>query len=623
VDAAPAEEIPEVVEEAPVVEEAAEDAVYGWIGDFTYVYYMDGETVHYDDIIERETATSRNTVDPPVHEGSTFGGWFTSAEETGEPKEFEPKETVVTDLFETVPEKIYVYAKFTVNTFDVTVDISGAADVEPTDPIKPTEDVPYGTVLTIPALKSTDKVFKGWTYTIGTADPVALEGSTYTVKDDVTFTAQWGDKAAITYVVDGGTWAADPITEVAYNGELAEPTGLTKEHYDLLKWTYTGTTDEVIFPIEGIKADLSLTANWKPKTNTVTFDKGIIREDVVLPETQIVNYNEEAKEPDNPPTAQHAQFLGWKLKGAAADAGYYDFKTKVVEPIILVADWEIATNTVTYDLNNQYVEFDPPLDLSHSIRYNFTVDEDDMRSATAGDIGGPLQKGDYDDTEKWCFVGWTTDAEGKNAYDTATAQVTQDITLYAQWEREAYKVNVVSYVRPTVDGDNKLIFTAADPLIDYTMVAKGDTYVLDNEMADQSKAAKEDPNKTVRHFEFVKWYYDADLTNPVVFADDAKTKEFVIDPAQLPDDVVFDDTNVYFYAEWKEYFYVTFTVNGERYEKEYNPYKVLESQGTVAQHYHVDDPEQSGQQFFDGWFIADADENPTNDAPYTADKKSK
>ena len=174
--------------------------------------------------------------------------------------------------------------------------------------------------------------------------------------------------------------------------------------------------DEKIVPVTLIWAD----GSWQLKTQgsvhvteeyTVTFNA---YGGFPTPDEQHVKSGEKAVLPAEPTLKGHT-FAFWYLGDDEQNATAYDFNTPVTENITLTAKWNINKYTVTF---NSYGG--TPVPPAQEVEYGLTATE----PATA-----PTKTG-------YTFDGWYL---GDEKYDFSDA-VEQNITLYANWEKNIYTV---------------------------------------------------------------------------------------------------------------------------------------------------------------------------------------
>ena len=214
--------------------------------------------------------------------------------------------------------------------------------------------------------------------------------------------------------------------------------------------------DEKIVPVTLIWAD----GSWQLKTQgsvhvteeyTVTFNA---YGGFPMPDEQHVKSGEKAVLPAEPTLKGHT-FAFWYLGDDEENATAYDFDTPVTGDITLTAKWNINKYTVTF---NSYGG--TPVPPAQEVEYGLTA----TKPATA-----PTKTG-------YTFDGWYL---GDEKYDFSDA-VEQNITLYANWEKNIYTVTYTD----GVDGEEVFADqTYRVPFEDTTPAFKGnptrDGYVFD------------------------------------------------------------------------------------------------------------------------------------------------
>ncbi len=214
--------------------------------------------------------------------------------------------------------------------------------------------------------------------------------------------------------------------------------------------------DEKIVPVTLIWAD----GSWQLKTQgsvhvteeyTVTFNA---YGGFPTPDKQHVKSGEKAVLPAEPTLKGHT-FAFWYLGDDEENATAYDFDTPVTGDITLTAKWNINKYTVTFDSYGG-----TPVPPAQEVEYGLTATE----PATA-----PTKTG-------YTFDGWYL---GDEKYDFSDA-VEQNITLYANWEKNIYTVTYTD----GVDGEEVFADqTYRVPFEDTTPAFKGtktrDGYVFD------------------------------------------------------------------------------------------------------------------------------------------------
>ena len=205
-----------------------------------------------------------------------------------------------------------------------------------------------------------------------------------------------------------------PDEQHVKSGEKAVlPVAPTLKGYTFAFW-YLGEDEQKATAYDfdtPVTGDITLTAKWNINKYTVTFDS---YGGTPVPPKQEVEYGLTAAKPDDPTLKGHT-FAFWYLGEDEQNATAYDFGTPVTENITLTAKWNINKYTVTFDTDGG-----TPVPPNQEVEYGLTATE----PATA-----PTKTG-------YTFDGWYL---GDEKYDFSDA-VEQNITLYANWEKNIYTV---------------------------------------------------------------------------------------------------------------------------------------------------------------------------------------
>lgn len=208
-------------------------------------------------------------------------------------------------------------------------------------------------------------------------------------KNDQTYT--------VTFNSDGGSAVEQQI--VNGGDKATKPADPTRDDYEFVGWYHNG--EEYKFD-SAVTSDLTLVAHWKansPKvTYTVTFDTCGGSE--IQP--QIIEAGSSASKPADP-TRYGYNFMGWYESN---DSRLYDFDTPITKDITLVADWDEAQFTVTFDTDGGSEI------ASRAVRYKDTVSRPDTPSR-----------------ENFYFEGWFV---GDVKYDFESP-IEGELTIKAKW----------------------------------------------------------------------------------------------------------------------------------------------------------------------------------------------
>jgi len=171
-----------------------------------------------------------------------------------------------------------------------------------------------------------------------------------------------------------------------------------------------------------IKTDMTVYAQWKVNTYTVTFDKNGGNTDA-NPTSKTAAYNTTLTFP-KPPTREGHVFAGWSTK---ANGGGPPFSASypVTGNMTVYAQWIKNAYNVTFDKNGGTTDADPP---AMAVAYN----------AKAAMPKPPTKEGH-------AFTGWSTKANGGGPPFSESYPVTGNMTVYAQWKIKTYSVTFNKY----------------------------------------------------------------------------------------------------------------------------------------------------------------------------------
>ncbi len=200
--------------------------------------------------------------------------------------------------FSEIASNVTVLAVATANEYEITFDTLDATLSE--NARKVTFDGEY----TLPTLTKKGYEFGGWK----NGDTLVATSGAWSIDSDVELTAVWTAKTyEVTLNKKDGT--AAPETKIVTFDKAYDLGTPVKTGYEFLAWT----TEEGTFPTTGTwttDSALSLTASWRAKTYTVTFN--VSGGDSLASNTQTVTYGV-APATFPQPTRDGYTFDGWKL----------------------------------------------------------------------------------------------------------------------------------------------------------------------------------------------------------------------------------------------------------------------------------------------------------------------
>ena len=332
----------------------------------------------------------------PTRTGYTFGDWYTDQSCTKK-WDFEK---------DTVSDAMTLYAKWTANTYDVTLNLNYDGAAEPTK-ITVTYDGTYS-ALTTPERAGYD--FLGW-FTAQTDGEQVTADSKVSITAPQTLYAHWKEGAA-TYTVKHYQQNTEDMTDNKYTEFESETlSGITGQQTKAAAKTYTGFAPAKAFEQQPIKADSStvISIYYDRLTYKVTWMNGDIKlTDETLRYGAMPNYKGDT--PTKEGTGHTYTFTGWEpaLTAVTGDAIY---KAKFSD--------SLNTYNITYNLNNGT---------------NAPGNPSSYTYGTAVTLADPTRTG-------YTFDGWFENADCTGDKVTEIpADATGDKAFYAKWTANEYDV---------------------------------------------------------------------------------------------------------------------------------------------------------------------------------------
>ncbi len=358
------------------------------INTYTITYNSNGGTIHEPLTGNYDTQI---VIPTPLKEGHTFMGWFTDVNFTN---------AFSADRMPAANTTLY--AKWQINTYRISFSTS-------TTPI---QDVVYAfnqDIQTLPILTRTGYDFKGWYL-----DQDFEEVFDYTKmpSKDLRVYAKFEIKSyTINFISNGGTVFDSYTSEYETPLNLPNP---VREGYRFEGW-YTDAALNHLFTSSTMPAtNITLHAKWRINVYRMSFSTS-----TTSIADRFYEYNDSIEEL---PTLTRTgyTFLGWYL-----DSNYqapYNLSTMPSNDVIVYAKWRINTYTITFESNGG----------SH---VNSITREFDMAIT---EPSKPTKAGHV-------FRGWYNDPEFTEGYNFIRMG-SSDLTLYAKWEANSYKITFRSNV---------------------------------------------------------------------------------------------------------------------------------------------------------------------------------
>jgi uncharacterized repeat protein (TIGR02543 family) len=230
-----------------------------WIQQFTVTFVANGGTP----APAQQTVNSGAKLTAPVamtKAGHTFDAWY--KEDT-----FATQWNFGTD---TVSAATTLYAKWNINTYEVTFNADGG------DPAPAKQTVEYDGLVEKPAdMTKANHTFDGWYKQ--SAFTAKWNFDTDTVTATTTLYAKWNiNEYKVTFDANGGT-PTPPEQTVAHDGKVTEPPAMTKTGFIFDGWYKESTfTTRWYFAEDTVTAAITLYANWvqlEEGTITVNFSE--------------------------------------------------------------------------------------------------------------------------------------------------------------------------------------------------------------------------------------------------------------------------------------------------------------------------------------------------------------
>jgi len=371
---------------------------------------------------------------PMERDGDGFVGWF---DENGDPwnvetRPVEPEDDVNDDGFITLTAR-WSLASYTVS-FEAT----------PSSAVIPAQSVVSGGTVVQPVNPASGDGhgFGGWFTGSGTNDNWGRQWdfANDAVHSSMTLFARWSDyqTRTVAFQVDGGTRPNGtdmmPIhftIPIAY-GKIQDPGPLVREGHSFGGWftdpffasntQWDFATDRVQYPdLRPGEDPFYLYAKWIPNIYFVSFE--VNSEEVSPPERKEVAHGTGLTRPV-------LAIPGMVLTGWFTDAERtveWDFDSDVVtSTMVLYANWEAATYTVTFNLRMPDGAAPHPQPPEQNVTHNGRIYEPFMP---------PLAANVESD---WFFYRWDYSSEGTDEADTFLpwnfdTGVTENMVLHARW----------------------------------------------------------------------------------------------------------------------------------------------------------------------------------------------
>ena len=350
----------------------------------------------------------------PDKEGHTFNGWFADAAFT------QPSTTIFQG---STGEKTF-YAKWTINTYTITLDVNGGNALSETS-----LTVNFASTLALPAPTRLGFDFDGWE----TAEGVGYGNGNIMPPNNIALIAQWEikkyDVVYYTFKVDITNPNKLPATVEYELGQTVNEQSLTNPGYTFDGWFNAADDSRFVFgfTMTDIAEPYILYGKWTAIVYTVTYN---LQDDVdapatLPPENPLEFTIEDPTLPIGDPVRPGYEFNGWRNDGNVITNAIGGGST--IENITLTATWELVRYDITYVTDGGTNNFDNPRD--------FDV-EDAFTLLPAVRLG-------------YTFGGWKN--QSNQTVTEITLGTSGDLTLTAQWTINKYTFTYQSYAGQTVN----------------------------------------------------------------------------------------------------------------------------------------------------------------------------
>ncbi|WP_141505310.1 InlB B-repeat-containing protein [Paenibacillus luteus] len=325
--------------------------------------------------------------------GHTFAGWYTDKELT---QAFDAEVPITSNLT--------LHAKWEINKYAVSFVVNDGSTVQP-------QTIAHGQPIhaALATTTRTGYTFLNWYVDEELTEPFETETP---VTSGLTLYAKWAlNTYTVSFESNDGTAVASK--GVAHDGVLGTIETTTKAGHTFAGWYTDKELTQAFDANAPIKNNVTLYAKWTINTYKVNF---VVNGGSAV-EPQVIVYNAFIdKQLTKTDRAGHA-FTGWYVNAELTEAA--DTDEAITSDVTLYAKWTINTYKVDFVVNGGSVV------QAQTIAYN-----------------QPINNGLVVNQPGHTFAGWYIDQELTQVFNMTTP-ITKDMTLYAKWTINTYKVNFV------------------------------------------------------------------------------------------------------------------------------------------------------------------------------------
>ena len=352
------------------------------INEFTVSFESNGGTDIADAIVPAGQTLTAPT--DPIREGHTFEGWYQDV-----------SLTIAYDFAAEVNDSFTLYARYTVNSYDLSFETNGGNLIT-------TQLYVYNTTITLPS----NPIKEGYTFEGWYLDEDFEEAFNLLVMpaSDLTLYARWTiNTYVITFNTDGGTTIQS--IERDFDSLLNLPADPEKSGHTFMNW-YLDAQYQTVLNFQTMPAnDVTLYARFELNQYAIDF---VTNGGNVIPSMD-VNYNTNIQLPEDP-TRTGYSFLNWYLDESLTEV--FDLVDMPEEDLTLYAAWQINHYTITFNSGGG------------SAVEPITQAFDTLVEAPEA----PTRPG-------FTFGGWYTSADFIMLYEFTTMPA-ENITVFARWLAE-------------------------------------------------------------------------------------------------------------------------------------------------------------------------------------------
>ena len=405
------------------------------LGHRSYAYYADGEIYCKSATVEEQTYISAPA--SPSKTGYTFNGWYAyNLPDSSE--DFDPSLPVIGTTAATFPyrldENVIFYAIFTPNVYTATFDVNGGKPLA-----SETQNVTYDTPFMPAAAKRDGYTFVGWKDDDGN---VFKSLAQWKYDYPVTFTAQWLlNVYEIIYNLNGGTNNKNNPATYTIESETVTLATPARTAYSFAGWfTDRNFMNEITEIVAGSFGNKTVYAKWTPVVYDIIYELNGGENDESNPTTYTVET----------PTIEFAApsrtgytFNGWYAKKDFSGGKVTELPQGNYGNVTLYAKWTANKYTITY--------LDTKLITETKNTFVYAKGETYVQSVTYD------KKYDLINYERTGFAktGWFN---GDEKFDGGIWNLTDDATLYADWQIVTYNITYVLNGGETI-GENPTKYT--------------------------------------------------------------------------------------------------------------------------------------------------------------------